>query len=373
MAGENLATVFNALPQLFEDELQRQWNRTTVFLDQIRAAKGVSEGKGKNVAFDVEFTGGTAATVAEGSDIPSTEYAQDLEVPAFAQWAHYRSSFQVTETELDAAFSSGPQGMPTALKDIFGSRILSCGALISAQIENDALIGTGVNGSGNHTVVGIYGGAVSATGVYLGVNPVSYTEWAANVTSNGGVTRQFTPDLVEQVDSNIFTAASIPWNLAMTSTGVARKYSQLFTQGSAGNNNTPLVRMNDQAGRPVYGLGVPNDGKMQYDAMYIKGRPLMRNRLNPVGKLALLNTDKIIMKYLPASASMQRDLAAFYQLIGLQGSSGGTANITATGIPMRVARIAKTGDSIKVSMKVTRQMALTRRNAHGLLVDTCES
>lgn len=373
MAGENLATIFNALPQLFEDDLQRQWNRTTVFLDQIRAAKGVSEGKGRNVAFDVEFTGGTAQTVAEGSDIPASEYAQDLEVPATAPWAHYRSSFQVTETELDAAFSSGPAGMPTALKDIFGARILSCGALIAQQIENDALIGTGVDGSGNPTVIGIYGGAISATGAYLGINPLTYTEWAANVTSNGGTARNFSPDLVEQVDSNIFTASSIPWNLAMTSTGVARKYSQLFTQGSAGNNNLPLVRMNDNGGKPVYGLGVPNDNAMQFDRMYIKGRALVRNRLNPTGKLALLNTDKIMMKYLPASASMQRDLAAFYQLIGLQGSSGGGANITATGMPMRVARIAKTGDSIKVSMKITCQMAVLRRNAHGLLVDISES
>lgn len=373
MAGENLATIFNALPQLFSEELERQWNRTTVFLDQIRAAKGVSEGKGKNVAFDAEFTGATGQTVAEGSDIPSTEYAQDLEVPAYAPWAHYRSSFSVTETELDAAFSSGPAGMPTALKDIFGARVLSCGSVIAQAIESDALVGTGVDGLGNPTVIGIYGGAISATGVYLGINPATYTEWAANVTSNGGVTRQYSPDLVEQVDANIFTAASIPWNLAMTSTGVARKNSQLFTMGSGGNNNTPLIRMNDQAGRPTYGFGVPNDAKMQYDAMYLKGRPLMRNRLNPVGKLALLNTDKIVMKYLPASASMQRDLTAFYQLIGLQGSSGGTSNITATGMPMRVARIAKTGDSIKVSMKITCQMAVTRRNAHGLLVDISES
>jgi hypothetical protein len=373
MAGENLATIFNALPQLFEGELQRQWNRTTVFLDQIRAAKGVSEGKGKNVAFDVEFSGATASTVAEGSDVASTEYAQDIDVPAIAPWAHYRSSFQVTETELDAAFSSGPAGMPTALTDIFGARILSAGAQIAAQIENDALIGTGVDTNGNPTVIGIYGGAISATGVYLNINPATYTEWASNVTSNGGVTRQFTPDLAEQVDTNIFTSASIPWNLAMTSPGVARKWSQFFTQGSAGNNNLPLVRMNDNAGQPVYGLGVPNDSAMQYDKMYLKGRPLMRNRLNPTGKLALLNTDKLIMKYLPASASMQRDLAAFYQLIGLQGSSGGNMNITATGMPMRVARIAKTGDSIKVSMKITCQMAVTRRNAHGLLVDISEA
>lgn len=373
MAGENLAVVFNALPQLFDDELQRQWNRTTVFLDKIRAARGVSEGKGKNVAFDVEFTGATAATQAEGSDVGASEYAQDIDVPAIAPWAHYRSSFQVTETELDAAFTSGPQGIPDALKDIFAARILSAGAIISSQIENDALVGTGVDGSGNPTVIGIYGGALAATGAYLGINQATYSEWAGNVNANGGTGRTFSPDLAEQVDASIFAAASLPWDLAMTSQGVARKYQQFFTQGNSGNNNLPLVRMNDNAGRPVYGLGVPNDAQMQYDAMYFKGRPLVRNRLNPAGKMALLNTQKIVMKYLPHTASMQRDLAGFYQLVGLQGSSGGNANITATGMPMRVARLSKTGDSIKVSMKITCQMAVLRRNAHGLLTDLLET
>lgn len=184
MAGESLTTIFNALPQLFEDDLQRQWNRTTVLLGELQARKGVSEGKGKNVAFDVEFTGATAATVAEGADVPTTEFAQDIDVPAFAPWATYRSSFQVTETEIDAAFTSGPQGMPGALRDIFGSRILSAGAIIASQIENDALIGTGVDSSGNPTIVGIYGGAIAATGAYLSINTAQYSEWAANVTSN---------------------------------------------------------------------------------------------------------------------------------------------------------------------------------------------
>src|SRR6185312_9978204 len=115
------------------------------------------------------------------------------------------------------------------------------------------------------------------------------------------------------------------------------------TMGSAGNNNLPLVRMNDAAGKPAYGLGVANDAKMQYDAMFVKGRPLLRNRLNPTGKLALLNTDFLMFKYLGFGAAARADLAAFFRLIGLEGSSGGRYNITATGMPMRVANIAKTG------------------------------
>lgn len=371
MAGESLTTIFNALPQLFEDDLQRQWNRTTFLLGEINARKGVTEGKGKNVAFDVEFTGATAQTVAEGADVQASEFNQDIDVPAIAPWATYRSSFQVTETEIDSAFSSGPQGMPTALKDIFGARILSCGSVIASLIENDALVGTGVDAGGDPTIVGIYGGAIAASGAYLGINVATYPEWAGNVTSNGGTARQLTPDLLETVDQNIFLGSSLPWNLCMTSAGVLRKYSQFFTQGSAGNNNLPLIRMNDNAGRPVYGLGVPNDQAGQYDGLQYKGRKMIRNRLNPAGKLALLNTDKIMMKYLPRT-NTAKDIA-FLSMLGIEGSSGGMAPIQATGMPMRVAELAKTGDSLKVTMMIRCQMAITRRNSQGLLFDILET
>lgn len=370
MAGETLTTIFNALPQLFEEDLHRQWNRTTFLLGELNARRGVSEGKGRNVAFDVEFTGTTAQTVAEGSDVPATEFAQDIDVPAYAPWATYRSSFQITETEFDAAFTSGPNGMPTALRDIFGARVLSAGAIIASQIENDALVGTGVDGSGNATIVGIYGGAIGS-GTYLGINPATYSEWAGNTTSNGGTTRALTPDLLEQVDQNIFLGASVPWTLCMTSAGVARKYSALFTQGGSAAQNIPLIRVQESPGGSTYSLGAPTGSDGQYDALMYKGRKMLRNRLNPAGKLALLNTDKIMVKYLPRTMS-SKDIA-FVQMLGIEGSSGGMAPIQATGMPMRVAELSKTGDSIKVTMMIRCQMAVLRRNAQGLLTDIAET
>ena len=367
--SESLTTIFNALPQLFEGDLQRQWNRTTFLLGQLQARTGVSEGKGRNIAFDVEFTGATAQTVAEGSDVPATEYATDIDVPAFAPWATYRSSFQITETEIDAAFTSGPQGMPQQIKDIFGARVLSAGAAIASQIENDSLVGTGVDSFGNPTIVGVYGGGLGG-GVYLGINPATYSEWNALSVSNGGVTRALTPQLLDTVDSNIFLGASIPWNLVMTSAGVANKYAGIF-QGTATNpSQLPLIRMNDQAGSPVYGLGVPPNSSGQFDSLIYKGRQVIRNRLNPSGKLALLNTDKMMVKYLPRTMS-GKDIA-FLTMLGIEGSSGGMAPIQATGMPMRVAELGKTGDSIKVTMMIRCQLAFTRRNAHGLLVDISE-
>ena len=378
MSQEQLQTIFNALSQFFDKDLQRQWNRTTVFLGALAATPArPSEGAGRNVAFDVEFSGATASTVAEGSDVATTEYSTDVDQPAYFPWATYRSSFWVTEQEVDAARRS--VGTPDELMDIFGARILSAGAQLASTIENDALIGTGVDGNGNPTLIGVYGGAIATSGAYGGINAATYTEWAGNVLANGGVSRALTHDLVEQADADIFQASSLPWDLAMTSAGVVRKWQTMFTTGGAAAQNIPLVRMNDNPAAPKYGLGSALDtsrGVMaaQQTGLMLKGQPLFRNRLNPTGKLALLNTSHIKVKYLPR-ALKQADID-FMQLMGIEGSSGLGAPapvVQATGIPMRVAVLAKTGDSYKISCRVTLQMAFTRRNAQAIVQDIAET
>lgn len=376
MSGENLQTIFNALSQFYDPMLQRQWNRTTVLLGLLAASPAKpSPGAGRNVAFDVEFTGTTAQTVAEGSDVPASEFAQDVEEPAFFSWATYRSSFQVSEQEVDAARNS--VGTAEELMDIFGARILSAGAIIASQIENDALVGTGVDGNGNPTLIGVYGGAISASGAYGGINPATWTEWAGNVLANGGVTRALTPDLVEQADANIFTASSVPWNLAMTSAGVTRKWASVFYQGPVTSTGTatnfPLSRANDGPNRQDILLpnGMVQGAGMQQVGLFLKGQPCFRNRLNPTGKLALLNTDHLKIKYLPRTFK-QADID-FMQMLGIEGSSGNTpGTVQATGIPMRIAVLAKTGDSYKISCRVTLAMAATRRNSMAIIQDISE-
>lgn len=367
MGAENLSSINYALSQIFQPDLERQWNRTTYLLGALQATPGsISDGAGKNVAFSAEFTGGTAQTVAEGSDVPASEFASDIDVPAIFPWCHYRGSFQISETEFDAARSS--VGSADALRDLFGSRILSQGALIAQKIENDALNGTGVDASGNPALVGIFGGALSATGVYGGLNPATYPEWASNLVSNGGTLRPLTADLMEQVDSNIFTASSLPWNLAVTDAGVLRKYSDIFVTNAQGG---PLIRMNDNAKQPSMGLGWALDAQSQPIDAYFKGKPVIRNPLSPANKIALLNTSKIKIKYLPRVLT-QADID-FMRRVGLEGSSGGLGPIQATSIPARISVLAKTGDSIKISLKVTIGMCVTRRNSCGVLSDINEA
>jgi hypothetical protein len=368
--AEISTAILSALSQVFAPDIKRQWNRTTHFLGVLNATPGgVTAGGSKNVAFDTEFTGATAGTVAEGSDIATTEYNSDVDVPAVFNWATYRSSFQISEQEVDIARTS--IGSADAIMNIFGNRILGCSAQIARAIETDCMTGTGVDANGNPTIIGIFGGALSATGIYGGLNPATYSEWASNVVANGGVTRTMTPDILAQGDQLIFTAANVPWNLTMTTAGIVRKYESFFTTGAAFGTSQPIARMMDGGATPTYTLGFQNNPQMQPgQSMFYKGYPLIRNPVASTGKFAFLNTDHIKIKYLPHQPTQNE--MEFFAKVGIQGSSGGMAPIQATGIPVRLIEVAKTGDSHKISMRVTLAMAVTRRNACALVQDLSE-
>lgn len=360
MSGENLIALGPALSQMLGDTLYPQWNRSAQFLNLINSFGGVSAGAGKNVSFPVQFTGTTAQTVADGSDVPSTEYNQDNNVPATFQWANYRSSFQVSETEVDAAI--GSEATPDKLRQIFADRVEGSAAQIASAIEKDLLTGTGMDASGNPTIIGIYNALVSS-GVYAGINTATYSEWASNILANGGVARALTSDLLEQADANVFNASNEDWGMLISTANVTRKYAQIFGPSSTG---TPLQRINDQN---AYNVGMPNDGGMQQANLSFKGKPVYRNRLNPTGKMALVNPRWIKVKYLPMSPVPQDSV--YSRMMAAEGGNGMTLK-QSTGVMLHIKSLAKTGDSYKFSMKATLAMCITRPNAFALLQDISE-
>ena len=70
---EVLANMQNSLSQLFAKDLINQWNRSTVLLGKIPAEAGF----GKNIAWDVGFTGATANAYTEGANVVTGEYSVD--------------------------------------------------------------------------------------------------------------------------------------------------------------------------------------------------------------------------------------------------------------------------------------------------------
>lgn len=352
MSAETLNSISGALSQVFAPELARQWNRSAVTAALIAAQPGaVSAGKGKNVAWDVAFSGNAATTVAEGADVSDGELASDANVPAILDWAHYRSSFKVSETELDAAASS--VGVASALMDLFGERILNAGEKLARVINVDLLTGDGTDGSGNPQLVGLLGGALETSGLYAGISRGAFDEWKGNVLSNGNVARPLTLDLMYQMDQAIFTASLETATHIITSPGVYRKYAGLFES----------VRRIEGDGRGALGMG---SGAAE---LFWKGVPVLRDPSMPSETLVFFNARHVKAKYLPRLMSPQDAVMARMQ--DLTGGNGDQVK-NMTSIPARVAILAKTGDSVKVSVKSTLAALVARPNALGYINDISE-
>lgn len=347
MAAETLSSVSSALSQLFDAELARQFNRLTVTAANVP----VVAGRGKNAAWDVTFTGATAATVAEGSDVQSSEYAQDVNVPATLSWAHYRSSFKVSETELDAAATSA--GSATALLDLFGERMSGSATKLAQQINQDMISATGTDGSGNSTIVGLLQGPLETTGTYATILRSSYSEWGGNTRKNGGTARPLSFDLLYQLEQDIYTASGEVPDLIICTPAIYRKYAGLFEQ--------------------VRRLATDGRGPLSYDAgaaeLFWKGIPVLRDRDLTAGTCMMLNRRNLELKYLPRLRTPQD--AVMQEMMPLAGSNG-QGMTTPLSLGGRVAILAKTGDSVAVSMKTTVQLTVKRPNSMGYIADISE-
>lgn len=360
--GDTLASISSALSLFFQPTLHKQWNRVAPLLNSLNATGDVGDGQGKSVNFDVEFSGNTAQTVAEGSDVASSEFNQDPILPVTLPWAHYRSSFQVSETLVAAALGSG--GTPEKVRAIFQDRILGAQAKLARQIEQDLFTGTGVDANGNPTIIGMTS-ALLLSGAYGGINVATYPEFASTILGNGGVLRALTTDLMALADANIFTASNEDWRFMLSDANLQRKYEGLF--GPSSPTNTPLVRINDEN---RMNFGTMSDDRMQPSALTFKGRRYFRDSACPANKLFFCNPDHIQVKYLPPIKTPID--SAYWQIVQANGSNG--ADLTdVTGIPVRVVALAKTGDSYKISVKVDIQAGFTRPNTMAIIQDLSET
>jgi hypothetical protein len=346
MVGVDLLTnVASALSQTFAKKIANQWNRVTVLASKL-PSEGAAQGNAKNVAWDVGFTSAVAASYAEGDDVGSGEMSVDTFVPATLSWGHYRTAFQVSETEFDAAAAS--IGSADALISLFDARIMSSVGVLAAAVNSDLWIGDGTDGSGNPTIVGLHGGALETTGTYATILRSSYGEWAGNVLSNGSVARPLTVSLMEQMDAQIFARSSLKPNLIVCDPQTFRKYKGLF-----------------ESLRRFEGVSVS-----QYDTstseLFFQGIPIHRDKDAPSGTMTFINTDELAKVYLPASPMSSEDVWKVAQREG-EGDSGDF--VTPTGLPFKIVPLAKTGDSLKFMIKVVLNLKVRRPNCMGYISD----
>jgi len=347
MALETYADIAAALSQSFERELFHQFNRTAAFAASLPARPA----QDKTLSFDVEFTAGTAPdAVAEGSDVQESEFTTDKPVPASLNTGLYRTAFKMSDSEIKKARISG--GSPDALVNILGDRMLTKAARLAQKINTDLWTGTGLGGGGDPAIVGIYGGAVAASGLYANINPATYPEWASTVLGNSGILRPLTVQLLDQAEEQLFIKCGRSPDLIWTGAAVRRAYSSLFTEVTRVVNDG-MGTLNRNAG----------SGEMFY-----QGQPVRRDKDHPAAKMILGVSDFLKVEFLPPMDIPEEDVTK--KMAQLQGTTGNPgAVVTATAIPYEITPLAKTGNSVKFMLSLELQLKITRRNAFVVIED----
>lgn len=346
-AVEVYADVAAALGTRFQPQLREQFNRSATALALIRAEVATN----KVPAWDVEFSDGTqAASYAEGSDVQTAELGTDKDVPATLGWARYRAPFALSDTEIKAAMAG--IGSPRELENVLGHRMTNRAKRLAEKANQDFFAGDGTDGSGNATIVGLYGGALDATTTYATIDPSTYPEWAAGVLGNGGTPRPITEDLLDQADDLLFTACGLSADFGLTTSAIRRKYAGLFTE------RRDFVTSGEGGMRRQGGFTEVAHGNAT----------IIRDKDATAGKLVLGVRDAMVIQYLPPLGASRDTVQSRSEM--LRGASGGPNEVvTATQIPFEITPLAKTGNSVRFNLSLELQLCVLHRNRFVVIED----
>lgn len=338
MAVSSLSAIQNALSLTFQPKLARQWNRMARTLALLEAKPG----QGKSVNWDVSVTGQTAATYTEGDDVGSGELLIDTKLPATLAWGLYRNAFGLTEHQIEAAMNS--RDTAEELTQLLEESVFESHAALASKLNADLFAGTG-----SGALVGL-DGALLTSSTYGGIDVGTYTDFASTVNANGGVSRALTVDLMNTVESSIFTKSGHRPDVIVTTPAIHAKYKSLFE---------PIRRVVGDS---------PNayDTSVQDDMVYFMGIPVIRDKDCPAGKMYFLNRSALHIAYMPPQNF--GDALAFNVRMG-GGSAGGDGEENVSGLPFKISALAKTGTSVKFFVKSTCQLVVRHPNRCAVLKD----
>jgi cytochrome c556 len=358
MALDTLAALSPALSQTFAKRFVKAWNRQAIFISQVPVVSDMGQGDAKQVAWDVEFSGATAAAFQEGSDVAPSEFNQDPAVPAVLPWGMYRSAFKLSNLEINAASRSIANA--TQLGNIVGVRLESSITKTIDVMNTDWFTGTGTDGSGNPNIVGLQA-ALSATGTYATISKTTYPEWQGNVLANGGINRPLTFDLLANLEQLVFVASGQEPDVLLTSPGVTRKYEGMFESRrmtiDSGNASVPGYQ-----GSTSGGVTGPRTN------LYWRNKPVIRDRRCPSGQVFMLTWAELETKYLPFQPLSPDGVNV--QNVNAPSSNGTVSQ--PTNIFCTVYPLARTGSAIPFVAEIYVQAKIARTNAHGWLQDISE-
>lgn len=346
MANQVLADFSASLSLLFLPELQRQFNRHSVFLGLC--PKKLGGGKSHNWA--TQFSGASAAAYTEGADIGPGDLAQDVDVPATLAWNQYRSAFGVSGLAKASAISS-PRSAEELL-DIIKLNAKGSASKLASVLNSECF-------SGSTNIVGM-DTAFAATGTYAGISRATYSEWAGNVNANSGTPRALTRTLMDTQDKDMYRASGMTADVIVTTPEIVLKYEALLdptTRHIVENGEiAPIAR--------AAGTKIVRD-RSGFTGYSYKGKPVFRDKDATAGHMYWLNLDHIAFVTLPPSELGQTAVQAMRD--ALADDEGQEVGVVAA-----VEALAKLGDSDRFQVKVYPTLEVSRPNCHALTDDIAE-
>jgi len=213
---------------------------------------------------------GGASVTGEATTAEVSTFSEDDVVGASLPigTARLRHSFQLQEEDIAEAAAAGKG----ALRDLFGYEIQSGMRVIMESLSGKLYTGTGVNADGG--VVGL--GDVVAAAPYAGIDPATYTKWAAVLNTNG-TNRALTANLLLAMETAIARKGG-NFTAIYTTPEIVAKYKELFAANLGITNQLP-------AGQADLG----------YTGVSYAGRPIIQDPYCPNNKLYFVNEPEVTL------------------------------------------------------------------------------
>lgn len=197
MAATLLSDVSAALSLMFRDPLQTQINSVAV----LPFLLPILSGGGKSLDGTAEFSGATdAVATVENASLSNVDADDEDEVPYSLQWAQYTKVSSVTDLSQAATASNfNPASVAAMGNDLLLGKTFRQTRRLTKGLSRDLYAG---NPAASPPQLAGADLAIDSSGTFAGINPVTYTEWAAH--ENTGLLSGMTLDTIRTFFTDIY-------------------------------------------------------------------------------------------------------------------------------------------------------------------------
>lgn len=327
------------LAQNYAGDIVRQINRRATLLSLLRKVPG----EGKNVAWAAESDGAISEYYAEGAD--AANFAADGQSSAILPWSSVRSNFSISGLARAAARTSRT---PEVSMDLLARNVLNASSALADKINKGLF--TGQTGQTPEQIHGL--------DAAIGLDNNTY----ATIDRTVGANAFWKPYVVDPGSATALTHAQIRGDLAaiMKKGGVKPNVACVGpeTLNAVRALFDPQILYSMQTLKVLGGAGeVELEGgvaAIRYDGCYF-----VEDKDATEGKIYYLNTDAVMVEYLPLDVPM---MGAGDETMDVDMTDG----FDAIPMGMRSEALAKTGDADKAMLKVYTQLKVKRPNQCGV-------